>query len=399
MTAAGRSAARGAWHIGMMVLVGLALLPQVGAAAETLRAGSQGLRYRSDDGAVRLKLGGRLHYDTAWYDDDLTPIADNADVRRLRLELSGRVGDDWSFKIDRDVGGTSRGWKNVWLAWSGIDHLRLSAGNQIAPFGVEQLQSSNSTLLMERSLMSALTPSFLKGVQARYALGDWTATAGYFGDPLGDEFGQNNASGQGPLGRLTFAPQHRRYRTLHLGASIQQRSLDAGSEFRLRTRPESGVADAVLLDTGRIVDADEFVAYGAEGIWRYRGWSAQAEYVRMDLQRHVGSDLRFDGGYAQLGYVLTGESRRYSRASGTLGGIRPRHDWGALEVALRYSQLDLQDGNVSGGVGRNLGAGLNWYLNRNVALSANFIRARARPNRRGDDETANVLQLRAQIHF
>jgi len=382
-----------------LLLALLCALPFTAMAAQTWRAGAQGLRFRSDDGAVRLALGGRLHFDAAWYDDDLTPISDNADIRRLRVDLSGRLGEDFSFKFDRDVGGTSRGWKNVWLAWNGIEHVRLSAGNQIAPFGLEQMQSSNDLLLMERSLMSALTPAFLKGVQARYARGDWTATAGYFQDPLGNEFGQNNAAGHGPLARLTFAPVHRRLRTLQLGASIQQRSLDAGSGFRLRTRPESGIADAVLLDTNPIADADSFVAYGAESIWRYRGWSAQAEYVRMDLQRNLGRDLRFDGGYAQIGYVLTGESRSYSRGAATLGGVRPRHAWGALELALRYSQLDLQDADVGGGIGRDLGAGLNWYLNRNVALSANYIRARARPNRQGDEETANVLQLRAQIHF
>jgi len=381
-----------------LCLVGLlAASPRV--TAGELRADHNGLRWRTDDRSVRLNLGGRLHYDVAWFDSDLTSISDDGDIRRLRYDLSGRVGDDWSFKFERDEAGTSQGWKNLWLAWRGIDHLRLSVGNQVAPFGNEQLQSSNSLLFMERSLGSALTPNFLKGVQGRYTRGDWTSTLGYYTDPLGDEFGQNNASGQGPIARLTFAPQHRRYRTTHFGVSFQHRSLDAGSEFRLRARPESGIADAVLLDTGRIADADAFTAFGGEALWRYRGWTAQGEYLRTHLRRNVGSSLDFDGGYLQLGYMLTGESRRYSRSLGTFGGVRPRGPYGAFELAVRYSYLDLQDRDIRGGRGHDLGLGLNWTLTRNLGFSANYIRAWTRPNRRGADETTDIVQLRALVHF
>lgn len=364
-----------------------------------LRADHNGLRWRTDDRSVQLRLGGRLHYDVAWFDSDLTPFGDDGDIRRFRYDLSGRIGDDWSFKLERDDAGTVQGWKGLWLAWRGIEHVRLSVGNQVAPFGNEQLQSSNHLMFMERSLASALTPNFLKGVQGRYARGDWTATLGYYTDPLGDEFGQNNASGQGPIARFTFAPQHRRYRTTHFGVSFQHRSLDTGSEFRLRARPESGIADAVLLDTSRIVDTDAFTAFGGEALWRYRGWTAQGEYLRTHLTRNVGPSLDFDGGYLQLGYLLTGESRSYSRSLGTFGGVHPRGRWGALELAARYSFLDLQDGDVAGGRGHDLGLGLNWTLTRNLGFSANYIRAWARPNRRGADETTDVVQLRALVHF
>lgn len=395
MSLLSRFRARAVFYVCFGCLLGVSA-PALGA---DLRADQNGLRWRSDDRNVHLRLGGRLHYDVAWFDSDLTPISDNGDIRRLRYDLSGRIGDDWSFKIERDDAGISQGWKSLWLAWRGIDHLRLSVGSQVAPIGNEQLQSSNHLLFMERSLGSALVPNFLKGVQGRYARGDWTATLGYYTDPLGDEFGQNNASGQGPIARLTFAPQHRRYRTTHVGVSFQHRSLDAGSEFRLRARPESGIADAVLLDSGRIADADAFTAFGGEALWRYRGWSAQGEYLRTHLTRNIGPSLDFDGGYLQLGYVLTGESRYYSRSLGTFGGVRPRGRWGALEVAVRYSFLDLQDGDVSGGRGHDLGLGLNWTLTRNLGFSANYIRAWARPNRRGADETTDIVQLRALLHF
>lgn len=385
----------------LAVLSVIALLTSVvpAVAADTVKADHRGLSYRSPNGDLRLSFGGRLHYDAAWFDQDVTPISDNADIRRLRLALSGRLGDDFSFKAENDVGGTSTGWKNLWLAYGGIKHVRLSAGNMIAPLSMEEQQSSNTLPLIERSLMSALTPSFLTGVQGRYAHDGWTASLGYFTDPIDDQFGQNNASGQGPLARISFAPLNRRYRTLHFGASFQQRSLDAGSELRLRTRPESGVADATLLDSGRMLNADSFVTYGLEGLWRYRSLWAQAEYVHLDVNRRAATDVQFAGGYVQAGYVLTGEKRRYSSSSGLLGALRPKSRWGALELVARYSQLDLDDADISGGKGRNYSAGLNWYLSRNLGLSANYTRALLRPNRRGVDESVNVYQLRASLYF
>lgn len=381
-----------------MCVAAVLIVASPSARADT-RADRNGLRWRSDDRSVQLRLGGRLHYDVAWFDSDLTPFSDDGDIRRFRYDLGGRVGDDWSFKLERDDGGTVQGWKSVWLAWRGIKHLRLSVGNQVAPFGNEQRQSSNSLLFMERSLGSALAPNFLTGLQGRYARGDWTATLGYFSDPLGDKFGQNNASGQGPIARVTFAPQHRRFRTTHFGVSFQHRSLDAGSEFRLRARPESGLADAVLLDTGRIVDADAFTAFGGEALWRYRRWSAQGEYLRTRVTRNIGPSVDFDRSYLQIGYVLTGESRHYSRALGTFGGVRPRGPYGAFELAVRYSDIDLQDRDIRGGRGHDLGLGLNWTLTRNLGFSLNYIRAWAQPNRRGADEVTDIVQLRALVHF
>lgn len=383
--------------LSFLVAVGLSLAPP--PAHADLRADSNGLRWRSNDHDMQLRLGGRLHYDAASFDSDLTPISDNGDIRRFRYDLSGRLGDDWSFKIERDDAGTAQGWKSTWLAWRGIKHLRLSVGNQVAPFGNEQLQSSNNLLFMERSLASALSPNFLKGVQGRYTRSAWTATLGYFTDPMGNEFGQNNAAGQGPIARLTFAPQQRRYRTTQVGVSFQHRSLDAGSEFRLRARPESGLADAVLLDTGRIADADGYTSIAGEALWRYRRWSAQGEYLITHLTRNVGQSVDFDGGYVQIGYVLTGESRRYSRALGTFGGLRPRGPYGAFELAIRYSDLDLSDRDIRGGRGHDLGIGLNWTLTRNLGFSINYIRAWAEPNRRAANEVTDIVQLRASVHF
>ena len=57
-------------------------------------------------------------------------------------------------------------------------------------------------------------------------------------------------------------------------------------------------------------------------------------------------------------------------------GLQLRGDkrgWGAWEVAARYGAVDLNDGPVRGGEHTSLTLGVNWFLNQNVRLTANYI--------------------------
>jgi len=69
------------------------------------------------------------------------------------------------------------------------------------------------------------------------------------------------------------------------------------------------------------------------------------------------------------------------------------------EVAARYSTLDLPDGGVLGGEEENWTVGVNWYVNRNVRVSANYVDAKATPNRLGAEDNPSALMGRLQIAF
>ncbi len=95
--------------------------------------------------------------------------------------------------------------------------------------------------------------------------------------------------------------------------------------------------------------------------------------------------MKFDGGYAQVGYVLTGETRTYNPATASYGGIVPAHPfsltaggWGAWELGGRISTMDLNDqlataNGVAGGRQTVYTVGLNWYINGNVRLMFNYL--------------------------
>ena len=94
---------------------------------------------------------------------------------------------------------------------------------------------------------------------------------------------------------------------------------------------------------------------------------------------------KFQGGYAEAAYVLTGETRHYNPGSAAFGGIVPASPlsltgggWGAWEIAGRVSTIDRNDqlATANGFVrGRqaNYTAALNWYVNRNGRLMFDYL--------------------------
>lgn len=362
--------------------------------------GSKGLTFSTAGDELELEFGGRLHLDTVAFDNDVTVFQDKSDIRRLRVDVSGRLFDgDWRFKVDGDVGGISSGLKNVWVSYRGLEGFEFKGGNYIAPFSMEDMMSSNTMSAMERSLAQALAPGFLVGGSAK-AFGDnWTVTAGYFFNPISFDPLQNTDSGESVVARATFAPVRSRHRVIHLGAAVERRSLDAGVNNRVRTLPEAGLAKSRLADTRLISGVESYVNIGAEAGVMYGPFTLTGQYIVRKNNAPLLNDPDFNGGYVQAAWVITGESRRYSRTSGVFGGVRPKNKLGAIEVVGRYSMIDLNDQTITGGEEENLTAGVNWYIGRNVRFMANYVRAKASPNRDGVNETVNIVQGRAQLYF
>src|SRR5258705_13591361 len=96
------------------------------------------------------------------------------------------------------------------------------------------------------------------------------------------------------------------------------------------------------------------------------------------------SSVKFNGGYAQVSWVLTGESHTYNSALAAYNGIVPLNPfslpgggWGAWEIAGRISTIDLNDqlataNGVVGGRQTVYPAGRNWYVKRNVRFMFDY---------------------------
>jgi phosphate-selective porin OprO/OprP len=375
-----------------LMIAALALAPAVATqAAETSFTLEDGAEASWDDDRY-VRLGGRIHYDVARYSDDVTLLEDDQDFRRARFVL--RAGyDDWQFRADYDVGLVD-GWRNLYVRYGGWDRIRITAGNQVAPFSIDELSSSNDLAFMERSLASALSPAMLTGVSVRTWGKNWSATAGVFGDELSD-LDRRSAEGTSVIGRFTYAPIRKKRQVLHFGLAHEYRSIDSNTDVRLRARPESRLTDARLVDTGSIVGVDTLSTTGLELMAILDSVRLQSEYMRMSLDGGPES-ADFSGGYVQASWLVTGERYRYSRSRGVPTAVRPRGDWGALEFSLRYSMLDLDDGLVTGGEQTQVTAAVSLYLNEYLRTSLNYSRYDAAPNSDGIDEDGSILMFRFQ---
>jgi phosphate-selective porin OprO/OprP len=149
----------------------------------------------------------------------------------------------------------------------------------------------------------------------------------------------------------------------------------------LRQRPELRVDGTRLIDTGDL-SADSVLAYGVEIGAQWRNALAMSEVYWIEVDRPgVILDPAFGGWYVEGAWTLTQERRRWNPVRGGFGGVRPLHpfdpardQWGAFELAVRYSVLDLNfnesvlgapiplDG-VRGGEQKIITMGVNWYPN------------------------------------
>ena len=208
-----------------------------------------------------------------------------------------------------------------------------------------------------------------------------------------DGFGEGAGSDYNFTARVTAVPWQDEDGLLHLGIAYSYKN---ASSVSYDARPESHLA-IKLVDTGDIV-ADNASLLGLEAAILLGALSVQGEYMVATPDLAAGSDPDLTGYYIAASYFLTGEQRNYKAAKGAFGRVKPSENLGAgsgaLEIAARLSNVDLSDKAVAGGELDDVTLGVNWYLNPNTRIMANYVAADL--DGVGD---VNVIETRFQIDF
>lgn len=357
-----------------------------------------GLAVRSRDGDFATRIGGRIQADAATYDGD-GDYGDGTDIRRARLGISGHIYRDWFYKLEYDFDGESIA--DGWLSYRGLGNNEFKAGHFKDPFSLQEQTSSNNTVFTERALPSAFATGRHIGVMASHQTRHWTMAAGTFGDRI-DASGADEDEGWGWGARATWAPVNNDNRLLHFGLGLNYRDLQPENSARFSQRPETAVSAVRVVDTDTLLDADSQFKTGLEVAATAGSWSAQAEYIRTEVERDGFSDADFDGWYLQGSYFLTGESRPYK--NGKFGGITPNNRLGdggigAWQLAARLSEINLNDGLVRGGEARAMTLGLNWYPVPMLRFSANYIDVLDVDDGPQAGQEPRIVQFRSQWAF
>jgi phosphate-selective porin OprO/OprP len=330
--------------------------------------------------------------------------------RRGRIFAEGRVRK-MDFRLEFDFAADA-GFKDVYLegieggvAIWGHPLGKLRYGHFKEPFSLERQMSANHLGFLEWSLPVG---TFAPGRNLGFMIHD-KAKSGRFSWAFGVfSFGQqadDNASTSAfsLTTRWTGLPIYRDDgRTLlHLGASFSSRTPTSGTA-QFASRPEARFAP-YLADTGEFdARGNTLLGFEAAGL-RGPVWF-QGEYIEAATDSVELGDPRFSGFYAQAGWFLTGDIRPYRKANGVWSRVRPKTNYrkgnpfkrsngGSWELMARFSKVDLDGGDIRGGMLTNLSAGVSWYLNSTSRVMANFIHSKTEIN-----GNANIFLIRYQYN-
>jgi phosphate-selective porin OprO/OprP len=344
---------------------------------------------------VNAGVKGLLQYDLNRFTDDrLGDGSDRFDDAQTwrRQEFNLYIEKKGVFTVNAGYDFQANSWVDNYL---GIDtHAgRFRLGQFKTPVGWEDGNiSTGNVTFMERSLPEqAVYEGRRVGIDWVYqGIEHWLLQAGAFTrHDLNDD-----AAGRTFAGRAVYNPVQEQGNVVHLGLSAS-RELRDDRTGRVRARPEVNLTPVRLVDTGTLQGVDRLDRQGFEAAWIRGPVLLQGEYLAMQAIRPEQRDFHSHGYYVFGAWALTGESRDYK--AGAVGGLKPRHDWGALELALRYATLDLDDGAVMGGREHDWTLGLNWYINSHFKLQANVIRAFSDRGNLPLDPT--IYAMRAQLSF
>ena len=393
---------------------------------------NDGPEFSTKDKQFRVHVGGRVQFDSAWYDvpqnvnqNINAPYGDGADFRRARMRLDGTLYEVHEFAFEYDFVNSIRvrnqpgstGFLDEAVTsptdlWWTIHELpivgNLKIGNQKEQIGFEHIVSSRYLPFMERSFnQDAFYGGLFNGFQMGASIfntynderGVWNI--GLY-KPTNNVFGNSTGDGDFSVtGRVTrlLAYENDGKQLLHVGLSGRQSTAvsQAGvpgrfQTFRTRDAVRSGLSAGWPTPANITLAGDDQQTANGELVGVWNSFTFQSEYLVNSLQDASATfggpttrSVVYHGGYVQVLYFLTGEHDHYSKKNGAFERVRPHTQFfkprkcdggisgmGAWQVGVRYNHLDLNDQGLNGGILNNWTAGLNWFWNPNMKWQFNY---------------------------
>ncbi|MDA7675359.1 OprO/OprP family phosphate-selective porin [bacterium] len=194
------------------------------------------LRLESADGNNKLKFGGRIHWQNAFFSDDEFGgklLEDGDEFRRSRIYVSGLIRERYDFKMQYDFAGGDADFKDIYFGIKDIPVLgNLRVGQFKEPLSLEELNSSNSNSTIERANVNLLVPSRSAGIMAydNFVDSRVSVAAGLFRG-ADDSYGNYKGDGYASTARLSGLPylSEDASRLMHLAIGYSYRGDDTAT--------------------------------------------------------------------------------------------------------------------------------------------------------------------------
>ena len=382
--------------------------------------------WRSADGRNQIELQSLMQFDFGLNDYHpasaaTTPqkIQSGFNARRMQIGFNATFQEDWHAELAYDFGnsdetiaasgGPTAGFKKALVSYTGFrpfsTRTSIEMGYETPPIFLDEALGSSSGIFLEHPTPDRLATGFASG-EGRAVFGVRDYTDRFFGVFMvtGPKAGDDHTAASNEeqialVGRYTYNLWQSGANLFHLGAGFQrvlQPTFKSGSTFNalsLSDEAELRVDPTNIISVG-FGSAKNPVrsggTYSAEFAAAYGPFLAIGEYYRYDVERQGLQDVNFQGAYGEVTWSLTGERHNYVPSAGGFANLSPANpislswgNFGALEVAARYSWVNMNDhfigggpnstSAIAGGVDQSLTLGMNWYANNNVKFMLNYI--------------------------
>jgi phosphate-selective porin OprO and OprP len=359
----------------------------VAGESEADEPARQFVRWNEYEGPIStLRFGGGFLYDYAAYNpDDVSEqqidFSDGSKLRDFRFLLKGKFVQvekrslTWSAGIMWDAVDERWAFRQTGLM---VELPKLSSnlfiGRTKSGFSMNKVMVGYYGWTHERAPASdAMLPILADGIKWLGYLPkrglNWSL--GWYADSYSARESFSTMD-QEQVARVAWLPIRAdiEHTVLHLGVSLREGKPE-DRQLRLRARPESYQAPYVV-DTG-VFDAERIHMSGLEAYYRSGPLLIGSEVFIQNVDSVSTGNPQFNGGEVFVSWNVTGETRPYKPAGGYFNAVSPSRPVGqggpgAIELVLRYSDIDLDAGTLRGGKFRRITPMVNWHLSDNIRL-------------------------------
>ncbi len=396
-------------------------------------AGPGGFSFQSADGANQIRFHGEFDFDGRFFNDASTPDSSRSTwlLRRARPIVEGTFLNIFDFRFNPDFAGGKTVIQDAFLAARLNPLFIVTAGKFKEPFGLERLQLSPNNRFIELGLPSDLVPNRDLGVQVSgtyaFATGSVTYQVGWFnGTNDGVSTDANvtpdvdNNDDKDWVARLFATPFSTSgidaLRGIGAGVAVSYvnqvgsptntllPSYRTESQRNFFSYEGTRAATATVPAAAAAYADGERLRISPQAYYYFRSLGLLAEYVseRQDVARAVGggagafvrqAQVHPSSWQAYATYLLTGEDATFGTVVPKQSFAVGRPGWGAVELAARISELNLNRAAFSNPNAGSVDAwfadpsenpnkalawtaGINWYLTQNVAWYVDFTHTR-----------------------
>ena len=333
----------------------------------------------------KYKFGAQISYDVVYVNEADISYLEN-DYRRIRVYHKGSFNYEKLFyELEYSFTGANQykdvlvGYKDTLRSFD-LDY-RVKIGNIKIPFSLETYSSSKNITFMERALTDAFADNRKLGGELLLSHKIYNSKINLFTSIFTnsiDEHIDNEVAKPGYSFRGTYAYKFTKRHLFSIGGAYMNRDMK-GEDVKINQSAESDFIHQKYLSV-TVKEVQTSAKSNIEAIYMYEKYSLAAEYTQMKLNAYNKldylNDYSFDAYYVEGSYFIKGRGKRYDMYQSRYKKIKPKIG-GAVELALRYSYINLNDTSnekkEEGGTQTDYNFGINWYVNRELRLFVNYI--------------------------